>query len=77
MTIWRMRIACWMPKAINTHSQHVIPTGFPLHQWLQERVSVLRFTYIACLATHKFANNEKRHKMPEEQDVYFGLTKFK
>jgi len=21
MTIWRMRIACWMPKATNTHTQ--------------------------------------------------------
>jgi len=21
MTIWRMRIACWIPKATNTHSQ--------------------------------------------------------
>jgi len=23
MTIWRMRIACWMPKATNTHTQVV------------------------------------------------------
>jgi hypothetical protein len=21
MTIWRMRIACWIPKATNTHSE--------------------------------------------------------
>jgi len=21
MTIWRMRIACWIPKATNTHSK--------------------------------------------------------
>jgi hypothetical protein len=24
MTIWRMRVQCWIPKATNTHSQHVI-----------------------------------------------------
>jgi hypothetical protein len=24
MKIWRMRIACWIPKATNTHSVHVI-----------------------------------------------------
>jgi hypothetical protein len=23
MTIWRMRVACWMPKALNTHSEYV------------------------------------------------------
>jgi len=23
MTIWRMRIACWVPKATNTHNQVV------------------------------------------------------
>ena len=24
MTIWRMRIACWIPKATNTHSEYVM-----------------------------------------------------
>jgi hypothetical protein len=24
MTVWRMRIACWIPKATNTHSEYVI-----------------------------------------------------
>jgi len=24
MTIWRMRIACWITKAANTHSEHVL-----------------------------------------------------
>jgi hypothetical protein len=48
MTIWRMRIACWIPKATNTHSQYVILTAFPLQQWLQEHVSMLRYTCIAC-----------------------------
>ena len=49
MTIWRIRIACRIPKAINTHSQYVILIAFPLQQWLQERASLLRYTYIVCL----------------------------
>jgi len=48
MTVWRMRIACWLLKATNTHSQYVIPIAFPLQQWLRERASMLRYMYIAC-----------------------------
>ena len=33
MTIWRMRIACWIPKATNTHSEYVILIALPLQQW--------------------------------------------
>jgi len=47
LTIWRMCIACWMPKATNAHSEYVTLIAFLLQQWLQERVSVLRYTYIA------------------------------
>ena len=49
MTIWRMRITCWISKATNTHSEYVILTVFPLQQWLHERASMLRYTYIAGL----------------------------
>ena len=31
MTIPRMRIACWIPKATNTHSGCVILIAVPLH----------------------------------------------
>ena len=48
MTIRRMRIACWMPKATDTHSEYVILIAFSLQQWLHERASLLRYTYIAC-----------------------------
>jgi len=37
MTMWLMRIACWITKATNTHSQYVILIAFPLQQWLKER----------------------------------------
>jgi hypothetical protein len=30
MTIWRMRIACWIPKATNTYSEFVIFIAFLL-----------------------------------------------
>ena len=49
MTIWRMRIVCWITKATNTHSEYVILITFPLQQWLHERPSMLRHTYIACI----------------------------
>jgi hypothetical protein len=35
--IRRMRIAYWIPKATNTHSQCVILIAFPLQQWFCER----------------------------------------
>jgi len=49
MTVWRMLIACRIPKATNTHIEYVILVAFPLQQWLHERASTLRYTYIACL----------------------------
>jgi len=49
MTKWRMCIAYWIPKATNAHSEYVILIAFPLHQWLHERPSVLRYTYIGSL----------------------------
>jgi len=33
ITIWRMRIACCIPKAANTLSDYVIIITFPLQQW--------------------------------------------
>jgi hypothetical protein len=47
--IWRMRVACWIPKAAKIHSEYVILIAFPLQHWLHERLSVLRYTYVACL----------------------------
>ena len=44
-----MCISCWLPKATNTHSEHVIIISFPLQQWLHERASLLRYMYIASV----------------------------
>jgi hypothetical protein len=47
--IRRMRFACWITKAIDTHSEYVILTAFQREQWLRERASMLRYKYIVCL----------------------------
>ena len=44
MTIWCVRIECWIPKATVTHSEYVT---FLQQQWLHERTSMLPYTYIA------------------------------
>ena len=49
MTIWRTRIACWIVKTTNIHSQYVTLIAFPLQQWLHESASLLRLHYIACM----------------------------
>jgi hypothetical protein len=49
MTIWRTRLACCIRKARSTHSEYVILIAFPLQQWLHERASMLRYTYMDCL----------------------------
>ena len=37
MTVWYMRIACWIPKSTSTHSEYVIRIAFPLQEYLHER----------------------------------------
>ena len=49
MTIWRMRIARWIPKTTNTSSEYVMLNAFPLQQWLREGSSVLRYSNMASL----------------------------
>jgi len=49
MKIWRIRISRWVPKATNSQSEYVTLIAFPLRQWLNERASMLRYTYVACL----------------------------
>jgi len=44
MIIWRMRIACYIPKTTNTHSEYVTLIVYPWQQRLRESVSVLRLS---------------------------------
>jgi len=50
--IWRMRIAFWITKATNIHSENVILIGVPLPQCLHERASMLRYMNTVCLVTY-------------------------
>jgi len=45
--IRHLRVACWLPKATDTHSEYVILIAFPLQEWLHERALMLCYTYIA------------------------------
>jgi hypothetical protein len=47
--ILRMRFACWITNATDTHSECVIIIVYPQQQWLRERPSMLRYTYTASL----------------------------
>ena len=44
-----MYIACWLPRATNTHSEPVITIAFPLQQWMDKRASILSYKYLDCL----------------------------
>ena len=46
--IWRIRVACWIAKATDTHSENVILIAILLQKCLHERTPILRF-YVHCL----------------------------
>jgi len=46
ITIWRMRIACWVSKATNIHSEYIILTAFLLQQWMH--YITLYMHYLSC-----------------------------
>jgi len=41
MAIWRIRIACWIPKVTDTLSQYVIIIAFQWQQWFRERTMLV------------------------------------
>jgi hypothetical protein len=43
------RIACWLTKATDTHSEYVMLTAVQRQQWLNGLASVLRYK---CTASH-------------------------
>ena len=45
MTIWRMRIACWIQKVIETQAACVMLAAFPPQEWLHERASTSRYRF--------------------------------
>jgi hypothetical protein len=63
MAIWRMRIACWIPKATNSHSEYVTIFAFPLQHLLHARASLLRHTShgLPCISLTQFPD---RYRLP-------------
>jgi hypothetical protein len=59
MTTWRMRVACWITQATDTHSEYVALITFLPQQWLRERASMLRKRALSVLLT-LCVNNSKR-----------------
>ena len=49
MTTWGMRIACWIPKATNTHSEYVILIAFSTVTVVTRTRLNVPYTYIGCL----------------------------
>jgi hypothetical protein len=79
MTVWRMRISRWVPKATDTHThthtQYVILIAFLLQQWLHGRASMLNYTYIVCLVIFLLHNTlVLLYCFREELRAFFCLT---
>jgi hypothetical protein len=49
ITICRMRIACWISKATNEHTEYVIHIAFPAQQLLHESSSMLGYRKLSVL----------------------------
>ena len=66
MTLWRMRFACWIPKAMDTHSEYVILIALPLQKWLHEHFSILCYTYVVCRVSlyHISGRNKATYLQP-------------
>jgi hypothetical protein len=52
--IERVGFACRIFEATDTHSAYVTLIAFPLQQWLRERASVLRYTYLGCRVLNRW-----------------------
>ena len=69
-----IRLAFWITKTTNIHSEYVIGLfiALPLQQWLHERASLLRYTYIACLVSAVMTDtqcSEHKYIMKYEKKV--------
>jgi hypothetical protein len=66
MSLWRMRIAYWIIKATDTHTEYVIFPVFPQQQLLHESASML--LYIQTLSVLSL------RRVKEPIMIYFFLT---
>ena len=68
MAVWRILIACRIPKAASAHTEYVILVAIP---WLNERASVFRCTYIACLCYLYYGISRWWSGFPDDPDHPF------
>jgi hypothetical protein len=54
--ILRMRIVCWITKAIDTHSEYVMLIAYPRQQWSREHVSMFISTLLVLLNLYSRLN---------------------
>jgi len=50
MAMRRTRVACWITRNTDTHSDYVMFISFPLRKCSYESALTLRYKYIACIA---------------------------
>jgi hypothetical protein len=72
MTIWRMRITCWITKATNTHSDYVILIAFPRQQCYVIRALPVLFRYFLCWLKRRPFNSGNRKSAGERSGQYSG-----
>jgi hypothetical protein len=49
VTIRRMRIACWITKATDKHTEYEIFIAFKWQKWLREGAWMFPYAHVACL----------------------------
>jgi len=75
MTLRRIRITCWTPKATNTHSECALLIVLSLQLWLHERFSMLRYSTLPGLL--QFTNTKQAlvQVLPVPQAKNFPLLR--
>jgi hypothetical protein len=75
IAVWRMLIACWIPKATNTHSVCVIFIAFPLQQLLHKCASVLFLRILPVLFNFQKAKKIIQYKNISANDIYVKVCR--
>ena len=74
--IRRMRIACWISKATDIHSEYVLLIAFLRQQWFRESASILHLN-IYCLALYALGTSCFVQAGATLQAVGFVLMEFR
>jgi hypothetical protein len=63
MTVWRMRIACWIPKATDTHSEYEIFIAFSSTMVKQKQLNIITVLFwvitlrVVLMSYRRFVDN--------------------